>query len=114
MTTIFIPQGTTISIAYADDSTDASVTIQPGSQGVPNALYVVNPDAANVVAVNYGTAALDTNAVVPTALNGLGVVIAANSAVLLRVDSTYQTGNLYVSAAGISGTGQVYVTPGAI
>lgn len=111
----FTPIGSSAVIAYADDSTDTSITIEAGSVGLPNALYIVNPDAANVVAVNYSFEALDTNAIVPTSgANGLGVVVAAGSAVLIALPSTYQTGNLYVSAAGVSATGDVYVTPGVI
>lgn len=111
----FIPQGPSAVIAYADDSTDTSITLAPGSTGVPNVLYCVNPDTANVVVVNYSFNSLDTNAVVPTSgANGTGVVIGAASAVLIRVDSAYQSGNLYVSAAGVSGTGNVYVSPGVI
>lgn len=109
----FIPQGHSAVITYADDSTDTSITLSPGSTGVPNCLYCVNPDAANVVVVNYSFDSLDTNASVPTSgANGIGVVVGAQSAVLIRVDSTYQSGNLYISAAGVSGTGSVYVTPG--
>ena len=111
----FIPQGSSVIVAYADDSTDTSVTLTPGSTGVPNCLYVVNPDVANVVAVNYSFDSLNTNASVPTSgANGIGVVVGAASAVLIRVDSTYQAGNLYISAAGDSGTGNVFVTPGVI
>ena len=115
MTTPFIPTGSSIVIAYADDSTDTSITVAPGSTGLPNALYCVNPDTANVVVVSYTFDSLDTNAVVPTSgANGTGVVIGAGSSVLLRVTPTYQEGSLYISAAGVSATGSVYVTPAII
>jgi hypothetical protein len=111
----FIPQGNSMVIAYADDSTDTSITFNTNLYGMPNSLLAVNKDAANVVVVNYSFNALDTNASVPTsAANGIGVVIGPMSSVQLKIDSTYRTGNLYISAAGVTGTGNVYVTPGVI
>jgi hypothetical protein len=75
----------------------------------------VNPDAANVVAFSYSFDSLNTNASVPTSgANGVGCVIGPSSTVLLRIDSQYRTGNLYLSAAGDTSTGNVFVTPGVI
>jgi hypothetical protein len=113
--TPFIPQGPSAIIAYADDSTDTSITLDTGAYGVPNCLLVVNPDAANVVAFSYSFDSLNTNASVPTSgANGVGCVIGPSSTVLLRIDSQYRTGNLYLSAAGDTSTGNVFVTPGVI
>lgn len=116
MTYPFAPLGGSAVVAYADDSTDTSITIAAGSAGTPNALLVVNPDAANVVAVSVSFDSLDTNAVVPlSGFNGVGTVVGPASSVLLAIPTAqYQTGSLYVSAAGVSGTGNVYVTPGVI
>ncbi len=115
MTTPFLPQGPSAIISYADDSTDTSITLDTGAYGVPNALLVVNPDAANVIAFNYSFNALDTNASIPTSgANGIGVIVGPASSVIVRIDSTYRTGNLYLSAAGDSATGSVFVTPGAV
>ena len=115
MTYPFIPQGPSAIVSYADDSTDTSVTLTTGAYGMPNVLLVVNPDVANVVAVNYSFDALDTNASIPTSgANGMGTIIGPASTVMLRIDSTYRTGNIYVSAAGDSATGDVFVTPGVI
>ena len=111
----FIPQGPSAIVAWTDDSTDTSVTLNTGQYGVPNCLLVVNPDTADVVAFSYSFDALDTNASVPTnGANGIGCVIGPASTVMLRIDSQYRTGNLYLSAAGDTGTGNVYVTPGVI
>lgn len=111
----FIPQGNSIVIAYADDSTDTSVTVATTEFGMPNVLYCVNEDAANIVAVNYSFNALDTNASVPSSgANGIGAIIPPYGYAMLAIDSTYRTGPIYISAAGHSGTGNVYVTPGAI
>ena len=115
MTIPFIPQGPSAIIAYADDSTDTSVTLTTGVYGMPNALLFVNPDVANVVAVNYSFDALNTNASIPTSgANGIGAIIPPYGYALLAIDSNYRTGPLYISAAGHSGTGNVYVTPGVI
>lgn len=115
MTFPFTPVNSSAIIAYADDSTDTSITLAATTGTVPNALLVVNPDTANVVAVNYSFDALDTNASIPTSgANGVGVVVGPASTVLIRIDSTYRSGNLYVSAAGDSATGNVFVTPGVI
>ena len=111
----FIPQGNSIVIAYADDSTDTAVTVTTTEFGMPNVLYCVNEDAANIVAVNYSFNALDTNASVPSSgANGIGAIIPPYGYAMLAIDSTYRTGPIYISAAGHSGTGNVYVTPGAI
>ena len=113
--TPFSPQGPSVIVAYADDSTDQAITLTTGEYGVPNCLYVVNPDGANVVAVNYSFDSLNTNASVPdSGANGIGTVVGPFGSVLIRIDSNYRTGNLYLSAAGVSGTGNVYITPGAI
>jgi hypothetical protein len=115
MTFPFQPLGPSGVIAYADDSTDTSQIIEPGSTGLPNALYIVNADTANVVVVGTSFNAEDTNAVVPTSgFNGTGTVVGPMSSALIRLESTYVQGNIYVSAAGVSGTGNVYITPGTI
>lgn len=111
----FIPQGPSIVIAYTDDSTDTSVTVSNAEYGMPNVLYVVNEDSANIVAVNYSFNSLDTNAKVPdSGANGIGTIIPPYGYAMLAIDSAYRTGPIYISAAGHSGTGNVYVTPGVI
>jgi hypothetical protein len=111
----FIPQGPSVVIEYTDDSTDTSVTVATTEFGMPNVLYVVNEDSANIVAVNYSFNSLDTNAKVPdSGANGIGAIIPPSGYALLAIDSTYRTGPIYISAAGHSGTGNVYVTPGAL
>jgi hypothetical protein len=111
--TPFIPQGNSMVIAYANDSTDTSVTFDTGAYGMPNVLYCVNEDPANIVAVNYSFDSDNTNAKVPdSGANGIGTIIPPYGYAMLAIDSTYRTGPLYISAAGHSGTGNVYVTPG--
>jgi len=34
--------------------------------------------------------------------------------VQVRVNNTYQASNLYISVAGVTGTGNVFITPGQI
>lgn len=115
MTIPFRAQGASAKIAYADDSTDTATELVHGSFGAPNSLYIVNPDTANVVVVSYGFNSLNHNAIVPTSgFNGEGVVVGPNSSVQVLVDSKYQTASLWISVAGVSGTGNVYVTPGWI
>ena len=114
--TPFLPQGPSVKIAYADDSTDTSVTLTTGAFGMPNCLLVVNPDGANVVAFNYSFDSLDTNASVPTSgANGRGVIILPGGVAMIRVAGVeYNPGNLYVSVAGDSATGNVFITPGVL
>ena len=116
MTVPFTPVGASIIAAYADDSTDTAITIAPGSAGLPNVLLVVNPDTANVVAVNYSFDALDHNASIPTSgANGIGVVVGPASSAMIRIPQTpYIQGNIYVSVAGDSATGNVFITPGVL
>jgi hypothetical protein len=116
MSVPFTPVGPSIIAPYADDSTDTAITIQPGSAGLPNVLYCVNVDTANVVVVNTSFDVLDTNASIPTSgANGLGVVIGPSSTAMIRVPGVaYIQGNLYVSVAGDSATGNVFITPGVL
>jgi hypothetical protein len=115
MTPAFQPLGPSGIIAYADDSTDTSTAIENGGFGLPNALLVFNPDTANVVVVNYSFDALDTNAVVPTSgFNGIGTVVGPLQQVVIRMPSTYVQGNVFVSVAGDSATGNVWITPGTL
>jgi len=111
----FIPQGPSAVIYYTDDSTDTSITMSNNEYGMPNVLYCVNEDAANIVAVNYSFESNNTNASVPSnGANGIGAIIPPYGYAMLAIDSKYRTGPLYISAAGHSGTGNVYVTPGVI
>ena len=109
----FIPQGPSVVLAYTDDSTDNSVTLNMGALGVPDVLYVVNPDQTNVVAVNVSFDPLDTNASIPTSgANGIGTIIAPYGYAMIAINSHNRTGPIYLSAAGDSATGNVFVTPG--
>jgi len=109
MTTSFTPSGNSVVLAYADDSTEVSEL----AGGAVNWL-VVNPDTANVVVVNFGFTDGTTDAVVPTSGdNGLGTVIGAGQQVVLNVPQCAHSNIVYVSVAGVSGTGNVYLTPGA-
>lgn len=112
----FTPIGSSAVITYAGDSTDTAVTIATGTYGMPDVLYCVNEDSANIVAVNISFDALDHNAIVPdSGANGLGAIIPPYGYAMLAIPSAMnRTGNIYVSAAGHSGTGNVYVTPGVL
>ena len=112
--TPFSPIGPSVVIPYADDSTDTAVTVDMGSAGCPNVLYAVNPDTANVVAVNISFDVDNTNASVPdSGANGIGTVIAPFGYAMIAIPQALNASNtFYISAAGVSGTGNVYVTPG--
>jgi len=107
---VFTPSGISGILAYADDSTDTS-TVEGGA----TALMVFNADTANVVAVNVSFNSLDTNAVVPTSgTNGVGTVVGPNQTIILSIPQSAYNNTMYVSVAGDSGTGNVFITPGAI
>ena len=109
MTTSFTPSGRSVVLSYADDSTDVSEL----AAGAVNWL-VVNPDTANVVVVAFGFTDGGTDAVVPTSgANGRGTVVGAGQQVVLNVPQCAHSATVYVSVAGVSGTGNVYLTPGA-
>jgi hypothetical protein len=109
MTTHFTPVGSSVVLAYADDSTAMSEL----AGGAVNWL-VVNPDTANVVVVQFGFTDLSTDAIVPTVGdNGSGTVIGAGQQIVLSVPQCAYSATVYVSVAGVSGTGNVYLTPGA-
>ena len=109
MNSTFAPSGSSTVLAYADDSTDVS-TLSGGAIK----FLVVNPDAANVVVINFGFTDNDVDAIVPTSgSNGRGTVIGPRSQVVLDVPQCAYAAQVYVSVAGVSGTGNVYLTPGA-
>ena len=107
--TTFTPSGHSVVLTYADDSTETS-TLAGGAV----AWLVVNPDTAYVVGVSFGFTDGDTDAVVPTSgANGRGTVIGAGQQVVLNVPQCAYAQQVYVSVAGVSGAGNVYLTPGA-
>jgi len=109
MNTSFAPSGRSVVLTYADDSTETSTL----AGGAVNWL-VFNPDAANVVVVSFGFTDGDTDAVVPTSgANGKGTVVGPRQQVVLNVPQCAYAAQVYVSVAGVSGTGNVYLTPGA-
>jgi hypothetical protein len=109
MTTHFTPSGRSVVLAYADDSTEVSELT-----GGAVAWLVVNPDTANVVVVSFGFTNGDTDAIVPTlGDNGRGTVVGAGQQIVLSVPQCAYSSTVYVSVAGVSGTGNVYLTPGA-
>ena len=112
----FTPIGRSAVVDYTDDSTDTSITITTGNNGMPDVLYCVNEDSANIVAVSISFDATNTNAIVPsTGANGLGAVIPPYGYAMIAIPNAANlTGNIYVSAAGHSSTGSVYVTPGVL
>ena len=112
MSVTFNPVGRSIKLAYTDDSTEVSLAID---QPAPTHLAVYNPDTANVIVISAGFVDGDVEAVVPTNdQNGIGLVVAPGDTVYYALSSTRgsENGNLYVSVAGDSATGNVYITPG--
>ena len=111
MTTVFNPVGATGIVAYADDSSDIRVSA-PGA----TAIMVFNPDTANVVAVGVGMTEGDVDAIVPTSnFNGAGTVVGPNQTIVIQIpQAQYAAGDIYVSVAGDSATGNVFITPGIV
>ena len=109
MITQFTPSGKSIVLTYADDSTDASTSVIGAT-----AFLVFNPDAANVVVFNAGYSNGDVDAVVPTSgQNGFGTVVGPRQQVVLQYpQSRTSQGPMFISVAGVTSTGSVYITPG--
>jgi hypothetical protein len=106
---VFAPTGKSYIIAYADDSTDTSLEV-PAAQAVS----VFNPDAANVVAVNFSFDSLDTNASIPLAGDpGVGTVIGPGQQLTFSIPQAGYVTPMYISVAGASATGNVYVSTGS-
>ena len=108
----FQPTGRSIKLAYADDSSDIRLAID---QPAPTHLAVVNVDSANVIVISAGFTQGDVDAIVPTSdQNGEGLVVGPLTTLFYALDSTRasESGNLYISVAGVSPTGNVYITPG--
>jgi hypothetical protein len=111
MTSVFTPVGASGRLAYSDDSTEVSIE----NSGATH-LMCFNADAANVVVVNAGFVDGDVDAIVPTSnFNGAGVVIGPGLTVIYHLpQKQYATGNVFISVAGDSATGNVFITPGTI
>jgi hypothetical protein len=106
---VFAPTGLSYIIAYADDSTDTSLEV-PAAQAVS----VFNPDAANVVSINFSFVAEDTNASVPKAGDpGVGTVVGPKQQVTLSIPQAGYATPMFISVAGDSATGNVYVSTGS-
>jgi hypothetical protein len=107
---VFAPTGVSYKIAYADDSTDASLSV-PAAQAVS----VFNADTANVVVVNFGfNSDGDTDAVVPVSgTPGKGSVIGPNQQLTFSLPQAGYTTPMYISVAGVSGTGNVFISTGS-
>jgi hypothetical protein len=107
--TTFAPSGKSYVLAYADDSTETS-----SLEGGATALLVFNSDTSNVVVVNVGFTDGDTDAVVPTdSTAGKGTVVGPNSQIVLHIPQANYAAQMYVSVAGVSGTGNVFFSSGA-
>ena len=111
MSGLFTPVGNSIVLTYADDSTNVSTQILGAS-----AFSVYNADAANVVVFSAGATDFGTDAVVPTSgANGKGIVIGPKQQLLVGCGfGQFNVGPVYISVAGVSGTGNVYITPGGV
>jgi hypothetical protein len=111
MTTVFTPVGASGIIDYADDSTEVSL-----ENSGATAFLVFNPDAANVVVVNIGFTDGEVDAIVPTSdFNGAGLVVAPGQSIVYAVpQKQFASGNIFISVAGESATGNVYITPGTV
>lgn len=109
MTTIFSPTGASGIVSYVDDSTEVSI-----ENSGATALLVYNPDTTNIVVVNAGFVDGDVDAIVPTSdFNGAGVVVGPNSSIILALpQKQWSAGNIFISVAGVSLSGNVYITPG--
>jgi hypothetical protein len=107
---VFAPTGISYIVAYADDSTDLSLEV-PAAQAVS----VFNPDAANVVVVNFGfDSDGNTNASIPLAGDpGLGTVIGPGQQLTFSLPQAGYVTPMYISVAGVSATGNVYVSTGS-
>lgn len=111
MASAFTPSGDSIILAYTDDSTDTGIAIRGAT-----AFMVYNPDTANVIVFNTSTADDNINAVVPTSnQNGQGVVIGPGQQVIVGLGwPQFSPADVYIAVAGVSGTGNVYITPGSV
>ena len=111
MSTVFTPIGASGIIDYADDSTEVSLENTGAS-----AFLIFNPDTANVVVVNIGFEDGAVDAIVPTnEFNGAGVVIGPQQSIVYHLpQKLYSTANVFISVAGDSASGNVYITPGTV
>lgn len=109
--TQFTPVGASGILTYTDDSTEVSLE----NAGATH-LMCFNPDTANVVVVNAGFVDLDVDAIVPTSdFNGAGMVIGPQQTVIYHLpQKQYAAGNIFISVAGESATGNVFITPGTV
>lgn len=113
MSTPFYLSGNTMTIVAG--ATATNIEVPPGDTGNPNVVYIISNDPTNTAAVNVGFGSV-ANAVMPssgTSADGIGVLIPSKGSALIRLDSTYQSGNLVVSAVS-DGTVRIFVTPGVL
>ena len=102
MTVPFQSLNSTVKLAYTTAAGNTSV--RPAS-----VLNIVNPDTANVVIVSAGYSNVIANLTA-----GTGTVIAPSSTAQLAFNTVGTTGNIYISVAGASTSGNIYITPGSL
>jgi hypothetical protein len=111
MSSVFTTVGASMRIAYAGDSTDTSLEVSAAE-----AFLVYNPDVANVIVFSVGASDGRVNAVVPqSGADGDGVVIGPKQQAIIGYGpAQFSTGTVFISVAGDSASGNVYVTPGVV
>lgn len=101
------------SITLVAGATPENLEVAPGSEGNPNVLYVASNDPTNSACINVGFGAI-ANAVLPNSgADGVGVVIGPQGTAMIRLNSTYQTGNLSLSAVS-DGTVRLWISQGVL
>lgn len=108
----FTPTRATLDLGYADDSSSTRTQITLTGLGQPTDLLIFNPDTANIAVVGAGIDELEVDAIVPIGPGtGAGLIVPPNTQIIYHIPQQY-TSTLWIAVAGVSATGNVYITPG--
>jgi hypothetical protein len=95
-----------------EDATPVARPTTPAAPRSTNNPFSATPDAPSTPSANPD----DINAVVPTnEQNGQGVVIGPLQQVVIGLGwPQFSPNDVYIAVAGVSGSGNVYITPGSV
>ena len=122
MSTPFYPIGPTAIVETTPtgpSTATGNISINFGSAGNPNIVRVWNGDSTNPMAVVVGwdstvEASMPDSEPPSLGVNGQGVILAPFGSADILLDSTYQTGNLWVSVATTGSISQAWVNGGVL
>ena len=111
MSTAFLPLGPNATLVAG--GSPQAIELAPGSQGLPTVLYIVNNDPTYTACVNVAWGEAVDAAFPNSGFDGRGICVTSKGSALIKLNSTYQTQSLWISAIA-DGELRLFITPGVL